>query len=454
MITEELDDTVKDRRSAKASSALPNLLPFVGGSFAAWSGVETEEPMLRGCDQRGLLDRLAAKGIRHLVVPLNGASEDACLFARKHLDAGAVVKAGSIALYDLERRDEGAFTRLKFLLETARSAGIMMGLSLFDAAPDLAAGPFRKGGNLQGLSLANSSTTQANEKLLASLGGVVDWVCSAARGFRGLWIEVVRNASGPVSAIEKLLSARVAETLAKHGEDLSPVRLGPWLAPRRSDNLREKHATQAAPFDSSRTISGDTSSIDLSAALCRSESISGATETEIYFQRVPRRQPVLLRFAQGSMDGARTDWLWRAFFRGYWPMVALHVQQTRDARQLETIAAISRFAVAWVGRGALRPYPELLAPMQPKASSSIFAAEDGTGRFFAHFSGPAESGLALALPTGFYRFYWIDPVSGAILDQGDGAEGGRRVGIPGCGDPTAQLLVLEQDESPDPLAVL
>jgi hypothetical protein len=102
----------------------------------------------------------------------------------------------------------------------------------------------------------------------------------------------------------------------------------------------------------------------------------------------------------------------------------------------------------------LRSYPEMLAPMQPISSATLFAAEDGTGRFFAYFSAPAQRGVTLALPAGFYRFYWIDPTTGVILDQGEGAEGGRRVGLPGCGDAMAKLLVLEQDESPDPLAVL
>lgn len=454
MQTYELDLTVKDRHAARLAATLPVLLPEIGGSKAAWAGVETDEPMQRGCDQRGLMDRLAAKGVRHVIVPLNGASEDSCLFARKHVDGSISDKAGSVAVYDLERRDEGTFTRLKFMLEAARSAGMMIGLSLFDASSEATAGPFRTGGNSQKLSLATAPEPKMDERLLKTLGSATDWICSAARGFRGVWIEIVRNAPGEPGALERLLSARVAETFSRYGEDLSPLRLGPWIASRRPDVLREKHAAQATPFDASRTVSGDTSSLDFAEALWRAEAVEGATESEFLFDRAPRRQPALLRFAPGALDGARSDWLWRAFFRGYWPMAALHVSQSRDSRQLEAIAAISRFAVAWAGRGALRSYPEMLAPMQTQCAADPFAAEDGTGRFFAYFSAPAERGVTLALPAGFYRFYWIDPTAGIIVDQGEGAEGGLRVGLPGCGDALAKLLVLEQDESPDPLAVL
>ncbi len=446
-MSDPIDSTLKDRRAVRTLATLPLLLPEVRGSNAAWAGVQTVEPMQRGCDQRGMMDRLAAKGVRHLVVPLNGPSEDSCLFARKH-----IIESGGAggALYDLERRDEGAFTRLKFLLEAAASSGLMIGLSLFDASSGDAAGPFRKGGNIQGLSVSAASTGQADECLLATLSTVADWVCSAARGFRGLWIEIFRNASGAPSALERVLCARVAETLARHGEDLSPARLGPWIAARRSDVLREKHAAQAAPFDTSREFLAD-ASLDFSEALWRAESAAGASDAEFLFSRAPRRQPALLRFAESALDSARSDWLWRAFFRGYWPVVDLRVEGARDARLLETVAAIARFGVAWAGRGALRPCPEILAPMRQDAVH--FAAEDGTGRFFAYFGEPAAFGLALALPPGFYRFYWIDPAAGRIVDQGEGAEGGPRTGIPGCADSNAKLLVLEQDESPDPMSI-
>ena len=453
-MSDPLDSTLKDRRAARTAAALPPLLPEIGGNKAAWAGVETAEPLQRGCDQRGMLDRLASKGVRHLILPLNGPSEDSCLFARKHVDVQTGSKPAGIALYDLDRRDEGAFTRLKFMLEAARSAGMLIGLSLFDASPDDAAGPFRKGGNIQGATLAKASAGHADERLLATLSGVTDWVCSAARGFRGLWIEIFRNANGAPSALERLLSARVAETLARHGEDLSPARLGPWIVPRRADVLREKHAPQAAPFDTSRIVSSGAVSADFSETLWKAESAAGATEAEFMFRRAPKRQPALLRFGNETLDSARADWLWRAFFRGYWPTVSVRVTHSKDSKLLETVAAISRFAVAWAGRGALRACPELLAPIQTEVGTAVFAAEDGAGRFFAYFNEPALNGLAVALPPGFYRFYWIDPVAGTVLDHGEGAEGGRRVSIPGCPDTTAKLLVLEHDESPDPLSVL
>ncbi len=231
-MNEPLDTTVKDRRASRQQSAQALLLPELRGHRAAWAGVESAEPMLRGCDQRGMLERLAAKGVRHLIVPLNGPSEDSCLFARKHVEAGAHTPLGRAALYDLERRDEGFFTRLKFLLEAAGSTGIMVGLSLFDASPGGAAGPFRRGGNIQGLEMADAFAAKSDERWRAILGGAADWVCSAARGFRGVWIHIFRHAPDKPGALERALCARVAETLGRHGEDLSPIRLGPWIAPR------------------------------------------------------------------------------------------------------------------------------------------------------------------------------------------------------------------------------
>src|SRR5947207_5441545 len=111
----------------RASPATPLLLPELRGRRAAWSGVESSEPLLRGCDQREFLERLAGAGIRHVIVPLNGAAEDTCIFARRHIESGSPSSGGAV-LYDLERRDEGAFTRLKFLLETAGSTGVLIGL--------------------------------------------------------------------------------------------------------------------------------------------------------------------------------------------------------------------------------------------------------------------------------------------------------------------------------------
>ncbi|MEI6232606.1 MAG: hypothetical protein WCT04_06115 [Planctomycetota bacterium] len=453
MNNEHLDLTIKDRSASRTPAALPVLLPELAGSKAAWAGVETAELLQRGCDQRGLLDRLAAKGIRHVIVPLNGASEDSCLFARKHVDLGLSNTPAPITLYDLAHRDEGAFTRLKFMLEAARSSGLLIGLSLFDASPSVTSGPFRKGGNIQGATLAAAPSSPVDEKLFATLGSVVDWICSAVRGFRGLWIDVFRNASGTPSALERLLCARVAETLARHGDDLSPARLGPWIAVRRPDMLRERHSAQAAPFDISRDMPTDCPALDFASAMWAAESAAGTSESDFIFQRAPHRQPALLRFSEHALDGARSDWLWRAFFRGYWPTAALHVNQASDAPHLNTLAAIARFSVVWAGRGALRPYPEMLAPMHESVGASMFAAEDGTGRFFAYFSEPAVNGLALALPPGFYRFYWFDPYSDTIMDRDEGVEGGPRISIPGCMDATAKLLIFEQDESPDPLSV-
>jgi hypothetical protein len=54
---------------------------------------------------------------------------------------------------------------------------------------------------------------------------------------------------------------------------------------------------------------------------------------------------------------------------------------------------------------------------------------------------------------GTYRYYWFDPASGRGLDRGDGIEGGRHSHVPGPGKGREALLILEQEELPDPLSV-
>ncbi len=188
------------------------------------------------------------------------------------------------------------------------------------------------------------------------------------------------------------------------------------------DLLPEKHASQAAPFDASREIAD--SAPTLFEALRRAENAAGASEAELFFAPVSSRRPALLRIAEGALDGERSEWLWRAFFRGYWPAVAARLGDGGDARLFETISAIARFGVAWAGRSTLRPCVEILGSAQ--TLDSCFAAEDGAGRYFVYFNAPAANGLALALPEGLYRFYWYDPDAGRILDRGDSAEAGTR----------------------------
>ncbi|HLX63053.1 MAG TPA: hypothetical protein VKX17_17415 [Planctomycetota bacterium] len=467
-MSEFLDLALKDRRNVRALTTAPLLLPELRGKRIAWAGVESAEPLQRGCDQSELLERLAADGIRHLIVPLNSGSEDSCIFARKHVDP-ATVPGG--ALYDLERRDEGAFTRLKFLLEAAGATGVMVGLSLFDAEPG-AAGPFSRGANLQGLTLSHESDARSAgtagvqpargihdsaDRLRAILIAAANWVCSAARGFQGVWIEPLRNARGQPGDLERALGGSVAETLARHREDLSPIRLGPWVALRRGVALAEKFAAQAAPFDAeSIRFQPGRDAADFGDVLLRMESAAATHTDELYFARAPVHQPALLRFPPGALDASRCDWLWRTFFRGYWPIVSTPMGKSRDPFLWDSIASLARFSVAWAARGALRQCPEILTAFRTASETNAapFAAEDGAGRHFVYFPQPALSGVALSLPSGFYRHYWIAPSTSRILDRGEGDEGGPHTHLPGCGDAEAKILVIEQDEAPDSLAVL
>jgi hypothetical protein len=377
-------------------------------------------------------------------LPLNGSAEDSCIFARRRVDKPGM-PPGAI-LYDLERRDEGAFTRLKFLLEAASSTGMIVGLSLFDAAPE-SGGPFSASANLQGVSL-NEAAPRQTERLLDILNQAVDWICSAARGFQGVWIEVFRNAHGEPSTKERSLCARVAQTFSRYREDLSPERLGPWVAVRNTQLLSEKHSALAAPFDPSLTIPGDARA-SFSDELLNAASASGTRNAQPLFLRAPERQPALLRLPESALTG-RHEVLWRAFFQGYWPVVAMRLTSSRDTALWDTLASLARFSVAWAGRAALRSVIDLLDPIH---STSAFAAEDGAGRYFIYFNAPILEGLTLSLPPGFYRYYWISPSAARVIDRGDGVEGVPHAHIPGSGYPEATLLAIEENEAPDSLAV-
>lgn len=432
---EPIDAAVKERRSQRhaATRALE-----LRGKKISWVGLESHEPMRRGSDQSAWFDKLATDGIRHVLVPLNGENEDACLFARRHV-------AGGRALYDLEHRDEGFFTRLKFMLEAVAETGVLLGLSLFDARGGL----LTENGNVQGLAL-NSPRMKA---LLESAAG---WVCSVVRGAPGIYIEVFRNGNSATAELERALIQSIAEIFSKQGEDLSPERLGPWVVVRKGMSLPDKLTAQAAPFDASQAIQLDF--IQEKSALTRDnffsviQNLNGESPS---FKSTPHATTTLLRFGEGVHSPAHQDWLWRALFRGYWPVVTLPPDTDEAGTLRSDLSALARFSLAWLRRATPRPCADLFVGQRFSARESPpFAAEDGSGRYFIFFRESAPEGVRLSLPPGSYRYAWVNPFSGRCLDRGDGVAGSSRTSLPGIAGEQPRLLVIESSELPDGLATL
>jgi hypothetical protein len=51
-MSEPFDANLKERRSMRSTGAVPDALPEIRGKHASWAGVESCEPLMRGCDQR------------------------------------------------------------------------------------------------------------------------------------------------------------------------------------------------------------------------------------------------------------------------------------------------------------------------------------------------------------------------------------------------------------------
>ncbi len=432
---EPIDAAVKERRSQRIQAATRAL--ELRGKKVSWVGIESPEPLRRGCDHSAWFEKLASDGVRHVLVPLNGETEDSCLFARRHV-------AGGRALYDLEHRDEGFFTRLKFMFEAVAETGVLLGLSLFDARKGL----LNEGGNVQGLPLDSPRM----KELLETAAG---WVCSVVRGSPGVYVEVFRNAGG-VSDVERAVAQKIAEVFSKQGEDLSPERLGPWVVMRRGLNFPEKLAAQAAPFDASPALR--LGAIEAKTAAARDnffsvlESVEGAQAS---FKANTRTSTALLRFEEGVIGAQRQDWLWRALFRGLWPVAALPADVDEAAAVRSDVSALAKFSLAWLRRAVPRPCADLFEGQSfARDGNPPFAAEDGSGRYFVYFSNCPTEGVRLSLPAGSYRYAWVNPLSGRCLDRGDGVAGGRRANLPGVAGDQPRLLVIESSELPDGLATI
>ena len=472
------------------------------GQHIALPGVSSTEVLLRGCDQRQWLKRLAAMGVRHLVVPLNGPEEDSCLYARRHPTWGAGAQASSLpeggqdarapstdaakmaalpgadvplaaekparraanaAIYDLAHRDEGVFARLQFLLKAAEEIGVMVGLSIFKVGPALIKGPFTRNSNVQGLGfsapyLAFSKAAGLEEALLRA----VDWIAAEVRGRRAVWVEVFRGLPRNhnrlrLNALEELLTRRLAEGLAGHGADRSQAHLGPWVV--APPHLKWSAAAPArAPFDvrSGMTLGQE------ARPQPEFEDEWGPSEAETSApQQSAAHRPALFYFAelpQQRWHGFRDhSYLWHCALRGGWPVIPAGLGGRRRVRCWRELAQLASFARQWVEGGYLRPCPELLAPLPAKAIAhgKMAAATDGCGRYFVYFSGGRKRLGAITLATlpGAYRFYWFDPLTGRGLDRGDGLEGGTRCNVPGLAAAREAILILEQEELPDPFAI-
>lgn len=453
----------------------------IGGHRVALPGIASPEPLLRGCNQRDWLEKLTALGIRHLVLPLNNGVEDACVFARRHPVSSESEAGKSGVLYDLAHRDEGLFARLHFLFEAAEQIGVLIGLSLFNAHGARASGPFLRHANEQGVcfddllqdvpatesallrSVRKKRTTVLRrravqrDKMQAALTSTVDWIAAAVRGRRGVWVEVCRGSSAESEAahasfssralaqLEQSLTQRLMNALAKPGEDAAKAKLGPWVAASPEFNWNGGGELHAAPFGVQHDVP-----LGQRAFPKPGNSVDGESQ----------RCPKLCWLASGRGDstaarGPQRAALWRSVMRGCWPLVSFTLSEETDHRGWKDMAQIATFNRQWVGRGYLRPCPEILAPMPDDRVSEgkICAATDGAGRYFAFLTESLRGGLKLSTLPGSYRYYWFDPASGRGLDYGDGIEGGRRCAVPTPGSVRHALLILEQEELPDPFSV-
>jgi len=436
------------------------------GHRIALPAVTSAEPLIRGCDQREWLERLAVLGIRHLVVPLNGPEEDTCLYARRHPAPPAPERAGVV--YDLARRDEGVFARLQFLLDAADQVGVLVGFSLFNPSLAQTPAPFARdaneqnvswddawgGGVGQGRASRRSSTTAIRRRITLqsrvdqALGAAVDWMAAELRGRTAAWLQVFRGARRGGETAERLrlleerLVRRLAEALARPGEDATKARLGPWVVGPPAFNWDGVRTTHRAPFGFCPCATPD-------------------VLTHVAYAADLPRQPLLCDFTAGARNSAADargpgrGELWRSVMRGCWPIVPCGFSDAPSQRRWKDLAQLAVFCRQWAGNGYLRACPEMLAtvPQGLVAGGKACAATDGCGRYFSYWCLALPQGLEVSLLPGTYRYYWFDPASGRGLDRGDGIEGSAQCRVPGPGRAREALLILEQEELPDPLSV-
>jgi hypothetical protein len=244
-----------------------------------------------------------------------------------------------------------------------------------------------------------------------------------------------------LSRLEDGLAKRMAGALVRPGEEAAKARLGPWLVAPDGFNWDTAPRAHRAPFAMwPGAPPGRVDGVPL--AMGRS------------------RLPLLCDFSTGKSDSgsgskppARVE-LWRAVLRGCWPIVPSGFESSPRQPPWRDLAQLAVLGRLWAGDGYLRPAPELLALLAPgvAAAGKASAATDGRGRFFVYWGGCAHQKAELAMLPGTYRYYWFEPASGRGLDRGDGLEGGPHCRVPGPGKAREALLILEQEELPDPLS--
>ncbi|MCY3021528.1 MAG: hypothetical protein NTW87_21145, partial [Planctomycetota bacterium] len=302
---------------------------------------------------------------------------------------------------------------------------------------------------------------KAEEALLAA----VNWIAAEVRGRPAVWVEAFRGHHGharlraagqipspdPVPHVERenygrlqqvghRLTQRMAEALARPGEDFERAKLGPWVAAPPAFVWYGSSRAHRAPFAVWHGAAPDHTPVAVQAA------------DEV-------RQPVLYWFtheahAGDGGAGPKRPALWRAVMRGCWPIVPWGLAGGERQRCWKELAQLATFGRQWVGGGYLRPCGDMLVGTTAEAAHGgrACAATDGCGRYFAYFNTSLKEGVELATLPGEYRYYWFSPTSGAGVDSGDGIEGGRHCRVPAPGRGREALLILEQAELSDPMA--
>jgi hypothetical protein len=370
-------------------------------------------------------------------VTLNGPEEDSCVFTRLHPESGP----SHSTLYDLDRRDEGFFTRLQFLLDAAEPLGVLVGLSLFDiSAID---GPLVAEANVQGLALAPLGRQRAQaegavEALRRRLMTAVDWIATELRRRRLVWVEVFRGEEAALwrpdgsrtalGLLEAELSQRLSHRVRQPNEDPTA---SPWVAmsPRaRRDDVE-----------------------DSPLIVCQGHAPHLQAPAGVPVP--PPEGAVLYHFiSQGSRRGSLDrNTLWRTALRGCWPVVPGVLSDPETQSVWIEVAHLARFALRWCNRGHLRPAPEALTPMAGEFATNdpAAAATDGAGRYFIFFPRKLTRGVRLSVLPGSYRWYWLDSRTGVMCDHGGGVEGGLHCDVPAPGHLKVSVLILEQEEVPE-----
>ena len=383
---------------------------------------------------------------------MNGAEEDACVFARSHparASETALLPAvpspggrprGPQALFNLAQRDEGVLTRLKFLLNAAHELGFLTGLSLFDLNGSRGT-PFVPGSNVQGLvwpaPARASEPALFPEALQEVLLHAAEWIALEARGRPRVWIDVCRGAGDRAHMQPLLAPSASASTNVSRGSAKYPGRRRKARGWRSPESMAARRCS--TPRRSASGTEPGTTRLPWAAQTC----FAGAGET-----RLPH--VLLLDTPPNPRRPGLRDSLWRLALRGCWAVSPLPPAAPGEAlAPLAGLGEMARVSEFWLPRQYLRPAPECLAAPQ---TDGLTAACNGRGRWFFYSGGKLPKGAAIALPPGSYRYFWIDPASNDRLDRGDGIPGGRSVSVPAPPGARRALLIVEQDDSPDPLA--